>query len=109
MKITTDYAEGYTLDGVKILNNGRNDVVSLTPNQMWQIYEHMKRINIKQQIESYLESGKDDEDYFENIGRTVEDMLNDEELLESCVEDVNDGSYGDLEDEDIYMLLERYA
>lgn len=109
MKITEDYAEGYSLQGVKYLNNGMEEIVSLSPNQMWSIYEYMKLKNIKQQIESYIELRKNDKDFFETWGQTGDDLLKDDELLNLCVDDVNDGSYGDLEEEEIYALLERYV
>ncbi|MEF9983741.1 MAG: hypothetical protein RR806_07850 [Oscillospiraceae bacterium] len=109
MKITKNHAEGFTLDGVRITNNGINDVVSLSYNEMWHIFNHMQRINIKQQFESYLELRKDSPDYFDEFGRTAENMLADKELLDNCVEDINDGSYGDIDDDDIYRLLQRYA
>ena len=82
------------------------EVISLTTNEVWEIYHEMFLINIKETV-IYFINHVDDEDWpFET---TKEEILSDDELLADIVDDINYEDF-DLNDEDnIWNIIERYV
>lgn len=81
------------------------EVISLTTNEVWEIYHEMFMVNIKESV-IYFINHVDEEDWpFET---TKEEVLSDDELIADVVDDIN---YADinLNDEDaLWDMLERY-
>ena len=82
------------------------EVISLTTNEVWEIYHEMFLENIRESV-VYFINHVDEEDWpFET---TREEVLSDAELIADIVDDIN---YADvnLNDEDaLWNMLERYV
>ena len=82
------------------------EVISLTTNEVWEIYHEMFLENIRESV-IYFINHIDEEDWpFET---TKEEILSDDELIADIVDDIN---YEDinLNDEDtLWNMLERYV
>ena len=86
-----------------IRENG--DVVSLTANEVYEIYRTMYMQNIRESVVYFIESIDEEEWLFET---TKEEVLSDDELIADIVDDIN---YADinLNNEDaLWDMLERY-
>ena len=86
-----------------IRSNG--EVISLTTNEVWEIYHEMFLVNIKESI-LYFINHVDGEDWpFET---TKEEVLSDDELLADMVDDINYEDINLNDEDEIWNILERY-
>lgn len=92
-------------NGIDLIR-ANGEVISLTTNEVWEIYHEMFLMNIKESV-IYFINCVDEEDWpFET---TKEEVLNDDELIADIVDDIN---YEDvnLNDEDaLWNMIERYV
>ena len=92
-------------NGIDLIR-ANGEVISLTTNEVWEIYHEMFLENIRESV-VYFINHVDEEDWpFET---TREEVLSDAELIADIVDDIN---YADvnLNDEDaLWNMLERYV
>lgn len=86
-----------------IRSNG--EIVSLTTNEVWEIYHEMFLVNIRESVVYFVEH-IDDEDWpFET---TKEDVLADDELLADITDDINYEDINLNDEDELWNILERY-
>lgn len=86
-----------------IRDNG--EVISLTTNEVYEIYRDMYVLNIRESIVYFIDHIDEEDWTFET---TKEEVLSDDELIADLVDDIN---YGDinLNDEDaLWNILDRW-
>lgn len=91
-------------NGIDIIREN-GEVVSLTTNEVYEIYRTMYMQNIRESVVYFIESIDEEEWLFET---TKEEVLSDDELIADIVDDIN---YADinLNNEDaLWDMLERY-
>ena len=92
-------------NGIDLIR-ANGEVISLTTNEVWEVYHEMFLENIRESV-VYFINHVDEEDWpFET---TREEVLSDAELIADIVDDIN---YADvnLNDEDaLWNMLERYV
>lgn len=87
-----------------IRTNG--EVISLTKNEVWEIYHEMFLVNIKESVLYFIEH-VDDEDWpFET---TKEEVISDDELLADMVDDINYEDINLNDEDELWNILERYV
>ena len=92
-------------NGIDLIR-ANGDVISLTTNEVWEIYHEMFLENIRESV-IYFINHVDEEDW--SFETTKEEILSDDELIADIVDDSN---YEDinLNDEDaLWNMLERYV
>jgi len=86
-----------------VRDNG--EVISLTTNEVYEIYRDMYVLNIRESIVYFIES-VDEEDWpFET---TKEEVLSDNELISDLVDDINFEDINLNDEDELWNMLERY-
>jgi hypothetical protein len=86
-----------------IRSNG--EVISLTINEVYEIYNEMFQMNIRESV-VYFINHIDEEDWpFET---TKEDVLADDELIADIVTDINYEDINLTDEDELWNMLERY-
>lgn len=87
-----------------IRSNG--EVISLTTNEVYEIYHEMFMLNIKESVIYFIEH-IDEEDWpFET---TKEEILSDDELIADLVDDINYEDINLNDEDELWNILERYV
>ena len=92
-------------NGIDLIR-ANGEVISLTTNEVWEIYHEMFMFNIRETV-IYFINHIDEEDW--PLETTREEILSDDELIADMIDDIN---YEDinLNDEDaLWDILERYV
>ena len=91
-------------NGIDLIR-ANGEVISLTTNEMWEIYHEMFLLNIKETV-IYFVDHVDEEDWpFET---TREEVLSDDELIADIVDDINYEDVNLNNEDELWNMLERY-
>ena len=91
-------------NGIDLIR-ANGEVISLTTNEMWEIYHEMFLFNIKETV-IYFVDHVDEEDWpFET---TKEEVLSDDELIADIVDDINYEEINLNNEDELWNILERY-
>ena len=91
-------------NGIDLIR-ANGDVISLTTNEMWEIYHEMFLFNIKESV-IYFINHIDEEDWpFET---TKKEVLDDDELIADIVDDINYEDINLNDEDELWNILERY-
>ena len=91
-------------NGIDLIR-ANGEVISLTTNEMWEIYHEMFLLNIKETV-IYFVDHVDEEDWpFET---TKEEVLSDDELIADIVDDINYEDINLNNEDELWNMLERY-
>lgn len=91
-------------NGIDLIR-ANGEVISLTTNEVWEIYHEMFLVNIKESV-VYFINHVDEEDWpFET---TKEEVLSDDELISDMVDDINYEDINLNDEDEIWNILERY-
>ena len=91
-------------NGIDLIR-ANGEVISLTTNEMWEIYHEMFLLNIKETV-IYFVDHVDEEDWpFET---TKEEVLSDDELIADIVDDINYEDVNLNNEDELWDMLERY-
>ena len=91
-------------NGIDLIR-ANGEVISLTTNEMWEIYHEMFLLNIKETV-IYFVDHIDEEDWpFET---TREEVLSDDELIADIVYDINYEDVNLNNEDELWDMLERY-
>lgn len=91
-------------NGIDLIR-ANGEVISLTTNEMWEIYHEMFLLNIKETV-IYFVDHVDEEDWpFET---TREEVLSDDELIADMVDDINYEDINLNDEDELWNILERY-
>lgn len=91
-------------NGIDLIR-ANGEVISLTTNEMWEIYHEMFLLNIKESIIYFIDH-IDEEDWpFETLKEWV---LGDDELIADMVDDINYEDINLNDEDELWNILERY-
>ena len=91
-------------NGIDLIR-ANGEVISLTTNEVYQIYHEMFLMNIREQV-VYFINHIDEEDWpFET---TKEEVLADDELIADVVTDINYEDINLNDEDELWNILERY-
>ncbi len=91
-------------NGIDLIR-ANGDVISLTTNEVYEIYNEMFLMNIREQV-VYFINHIDEEDWpFET---TKEEVLADDELIVDVVTDINYEDINLNDEDELWNMLERY-
>lgn len=82
------------------------EVISLTTNEVWEIYHEMFMVNIKESV-LYFINHVDEEDWL--FETTKEEVLSDDELIADIVDDINCEDINLNDEDELWNMLERYV
>lgn len=92
-------------NGIDLIR-ANGEVISLTTNEVWEIYHEMFMVNIRESV-VYFINHVDEEDWpFET---TKEEILADDELIADIVDDINFGDVNLNNEDELWNMLERYV
>ena len=92
-------------NGIDLIR-ANGDVISLTTNEVWEIYHEMFLENIRESV-VYFINHVDEEDWpFET---TKEEILADDELIADIVDDINYEDINLNDEDELWNMLERYV
>lgn len=92
-------------NGIDLIR-ANGEVISLTTNEVWEIYHEMFMVNIRESV-VYFINHVDEEDWpFET---TKEEILADDELIADIVDDINYKDVNLSDEDELWNMLERYV
>ena len=92
-------------NGIDLIR-ANGEVISLTTNEVWEIYHEMFLVNIKESVLYFIDH-VDEEDWpFET---TKEEVLSDDNLLADMVDDINYEDINLNDEDELWNILERYV
>lgn len=92
-------------NGIDLIR-ANGEVISLTKNEVWEIYHEMFLMNIRESV-VYFINHVDEEDWpFE---ATKEEVLSDDELIADIVDDINFEDINLNDEDELWNMLERYV
>lgn len=92
-------------NGIDLIR-ANGEVISLTTNEVWEIYHEMFLENIRESV-VYFINHVDEEDWpFET---TKEEILADDELIADIVDDINYEDVNLNDEDELWNMLERYV
>ena len=92
-------------NGIDLIR-ANGEIISLTTNEVWEIYHEMFLMNIRESVVYFIEH-IDEEDWpFET---TKEEVLADDELIADIVMDINYEDINLNDEDELWNMLERYV
>lgn len=92
-------------NGIDLIR-ANGEIISLTTNEVWEIYHEMFLMNIRESMVYFIEH-IDEEDWpFET---TKEEVLADDELIADIVMDINYEDINLNDEDELWNMLERYV
>lgn len=92
-------------NGIDLIR-ANGEVISLTTNEVWEIYHEMFLENIRESV-IYFINHIDEEDWL--LETTKEEVLADDELIADIVDDINYEDINLNDEDELWNILERYV
>lgn len=92
-------------NGIDLIR-ANGEVISLTTNEVWEIYHEMFLENIRESV-VYFINHIDEEDW--SFETTKEEVLSDDELIADIVDDINCEDINLNDEDELWNMLERYV